>query len=151
MLSSSEKYIFTTAAIILPFVELRIRKYGLKPYAAALQSTSSGSQFTKQSRTKDNVDDILKKSILIGQAARCSPIHVRCLAKSIYLHGLLLREGIMSVVIIGVETPDSGFNAHAWLEVNGSVINDSDDCISNFTRIELSGEHLARLAKSANF
>jgi hypothetical protein len=46
-----------------------------------------------------------------------------CLAQALTLQALLSREGIHSELAIGVARDDeSGITAHAWLEIDGTVI-----------------------------
>jgi hypothetical protein len=46
-----------------------------------------------------------------------------CLAQALTLHALLSREGISSDLAIGVARDDkSGIAAHAWVEIDGTVI-----------------------------
>ncbi|OQM39068.1 MULTISPECIES: lasso peptide biosynthesis B2 protein [Citrobacter] len=48
-----------------------------------------------------------------------------CITTSVTLQHLLAQEGIHSVIVLGVRTRP--FFAHAWLEVDGKIINDKDN------------------------
>ncbi len=52
------------------------------------------------------------------------PKHVRCLERSAALTCLLRNHGILARMVIG--TQRLPFKAHAWVEVNGQVLDDKE-------------------------
>jgi hypothetical protein len=52
------------------------------------------------------------------------PKHVRCLQRSAALTCLLRDRGLAAHMVIG--TQKLPFKAHAWVEVNGQVLNDKE-------------------------
>jgi hypothetical protein len=63
----------------------------------------------------------------VGIAARHAPYRGNCLSQSLTLWWLLLGQGIQSDLRIGVTSPPGRFEAHAWIEYDGAVINDRPD------------------------
>jgi hypothetical protein len=61
------------------------------------------------------------KAVNLGSASYFKP--VRCLQKSVVTVRLLRTLGIYGCVVIGCR--QSPFFSHAWVEVNGRVVNDS--------------------------
>ena len=57
-------------------------------------------------------------------SARFSPLG-SCLDRSVTLWWLLAMEGVESQLRIGVKKTDGEFSAHAWLERNNEVVNDT--------------------------
>ena len=55
-----------------------------------------------------------------------------CLKKSLVLWILLRNQGIISEIRIGVQRESTKFAAHAWVEYQGMVLNDSDDVHQRF-------------------
>jgi len=55
-----------------------------------------------------------------------------CLKKSLVLWILLRSQGIISEIRIGVQRESTKFAAHAWVEYQGMVLNDSDDVHQRF-------------------
>ena len=55
------------------------------------------------------------------------PIRATCLQRSVTLWWTLGRRRLTSQVVIGVRKDHSDFHAHAWVEVDGAVINDQPD------------------------
>jgi hypothetical protein len=58
-------------------------------------------------------------------AARYSLLSPKCLPKSLLLWWFLGREGIASDLRLGVQRDKDKFEAHAWVEYKGTVLNDS--------------------------
>ena len=75
-------------------------------------------------------------SRLVQAAAARMPFTITCLVRSTALWFLLRRRGIASEIRIGVNRQDSGFQAHAWVEIDGIVINDRGDIQQQFVPFE---------------
>lgn len=50
-----------------------------------------------------------------------------CLDRSLTLWALLRRRGIHAGLQLGARKDQECFDAHAWIELDGVVLNDSDD------------------------
>jgi hypothetical protein len=72
------------------------------------------------SSTAVNVERI---AWLVGVAARAT--RFKCLVRSLTLSRVLARRGVASAVQIGVRPGARELRAHAWVEWNGRVLNDS--------------------------
>jgi hypothetical protein len=64
---------------------------------------------------------------VVAIASRHAPYRGNCLSRSLTLWWLLLGQGIHSDLRIGVNRPQGKFEAHAWIEYQGVVINDRAD------------------------
>jgi len=71
---------------------------------------------------------------LVAVASRYNFLKVTCLSRSFVLLCLLRRRGLVPVLYVGVQKGEI-FNAHAWVEVEGRPILDSELGISGFSRI----------------
>lgn len=72
-------------------------------------------------------------------ASRHHVVGAQCLHRSLALHAALRRRGLESVLRIGVRMEDGALRAHAWVELAGEVINDTDASTRDFTRLVSSG------------
>jgi hypothetical protein len=70
---------------------------------------------------------------LVNAVAERSPIQASCLARSVWLEWLLHRRGIASQLRIGVRFADGELDAHAWIECEGTPVNDRADIGEAFT------------------
>lgn len=81
---------------------------------------------------------------LVGAVARRLP-RAECLAQSLVLARLVAETGVPGVMLrIGVRPGDHELSAHAWVEVDGAVLNDADDVAARFPVIESRGPALPR-------
>jgi hypothetical protein len=60
----------------------------------------------------------LRLGWVVGRTLRHLPFDSRCLMRSLVLTSLLARRGIASDLVIAVH-PESGLEAHAWVESRG--------------------------------
>lgn len=86
---------------------------------------------------------IVKRSVTaVDIAARNSWPRPKCLARSLALRRMLRAAGIPAEMKIGVARPGDGFEAHAWVEVEGRVVNDAPDIATRFRPLEAAADLL---------
>jgi hypothetical protein len=71
-------------------------------------------------------------SRLFDQAVRYCPCRTSCMHRSLVLWWLLRRRGIASRLWIGVNKDAGRFEAHAWVECRGLVLNDPESLHRRF-------------------
>jgi len=59
-----------------------------------------------------------------------------CLERSLTLWWLLRRAGIEGEMHVGARKNDSRFEAHAWIELRGVVLNDSPEVHKHYARFD---------------
>ena len=69
----------------------------------------------------------------INRAKRYSPLPGNCLSQSLALTWMLRRRGIDPALRLGVRLTGPAFDAHAWVEYDGRVLNDTQDVHTRFT------------------
>ncbi|GAC1315200.1 MAG: hypothetical protein NVSMB2_06160 [Chloroflexota bacterium] len=75
----------------------------------------------------------------VDVASRHHVVRAQCLHRSLALALWLSRDDIENVVRIGVRKKGSELQAHAWVEVDGHVVNDEPAAIATFAVLN-SGE-----------
>jgi hypothetical protein len=68
----------------------------------------------------------------ISAASRHHLVRANCLERSLVLHRWLRREGLPSVLRIGVRTDEGKLIAHAWIEITGEPLGDRPDALGSF-------------------
>jgi hypothetical protein len=97
-----------------------------------LQGTSGADQpVGRTGRTR-----AIQISTAVSRAARYLPVPSTCLSRSLVLHSLLAREGVDASLRIGVRTEKGGLEAHAWVEFEGSPLNDRNDIATSYPPFE---------------
>ncbi len=69
----------------------------------------------------------------LEKASRYHIVRARCLHRSLTLHRWLRRDGIASDLRIGVRKDGGALKAHAWVEIDGHVVNDGRTAVAQFT------------------
>lgn len=69
---------------------------------------------------------------VVAIAAGSGPVRATCLRRSLLLWWLLKREGIVTVLRVGVSREGGALHAHAWVEYLGRPLNDADDIALRF-------------------
>lgn len=76
----------------------------------------------------------------IGSLINSATFHLlgpnNCLIRSMYLHRVLRRRGVVSELRIGMRLSDSRLDAHAWVEVDGWPVNDAPDIGARYVAFE---------------
>ena len=126
-LTGKEKRLFLHAWVFLPLFEAGVRTLGLKRVVRNVSCRP------RESPVDDSLEQIRRDAVVIQQAANQSLVPVRCLARTLYLWRSLLKRGIESDLCIGVDKGGAaGFDAHAWLEKDDEILNDTAAAVSRF-------------------
>jgi len=137
-LPSAERRIFFQALGLLPVMALRIQFSTIKNTFAWLRDRSgiNENSFLVGELALSHARRIIW---LMGQAMRYSPIKGKCLSQSLVLWFLLRRSGIQSDLRVGFNKDTDNlpvdidnFNAHAWVECQGVVLNDHPDVYERY-------------------
>jgi Transglutaminase-like superfamily len=117
--------IFLRAIGLLPLVALSLRWRGLGATQAALE------RFLSKANPKPDAPqagkDAAMTAHMVNAADRHGLVHPSCLAKSLTLWWLLGRQGIPSRLRIGIRKEKEKFEAHAWVEHDGTALNEPDE------------------------
>jgi len=70
---------------------------------------------------------------MVAAASEEGIFHGKCLERSIVLWWFLQRRGFPAELQIGGRRTGAGFEAHAWVEIAGAVINDHDGVGQEFS------------------
>ena len=121
-LSIGERLIFVQALFLLPLVGLVLRLGRYQSVLSALQKATP----MKERRSKaDPLREARRTAELVNAAARRGLYDATCLRRSLWW--MLRRRGIDSQLRIGARMEGENFSAHAWVEYQDKVINDSPD------------------------
>ena len=78
----------------------------------------------------------------LAVASRHHVVRARCLHRSLALHHWLRRQGFASDFRIGVRKEAERISAHAWVEIDGQVVNDRASSITAFAVLRAPGERI---------
>ncbi len=138
-LPDDDKIALILALAILPVVALLLRCVGLRRSQRLLGAISERPTYRIISR------DISARRYakLVDIASRRGLFTANCLQRSLALWFLLKQEGINCCLRIGTRKVNDMFEAHAWVEVDGFVINDDDTIMKTYTPFKLAINYLS--------
>ncbi len=130
-LSWAERGWLAQAWLMLHGVALALRWAGFQQVYGWLERGSLGAKVTLEDE-----DRVLLQARamarLVGGAAAWSLGRPTCLHRSLTLWWLLRRRGIVSELRIGVRLGQGRLEAHAWVERQGTALNDQADIGRDF-------------------
>jgi hypothetical protein len=132
-LSGREWVLLATALLFLPGLKLALRIWGFRPIYSRIGRRVPLATDTSHPDCELEIADVVR---MVDIAARHSIVKATCLPRSLAVWTLLRRRGIESELRIGVRQNDGTFEAHAWVERDGVVLNDSPDVDQRFAAFE---------------
>lgn len=66
---------------------------------------------------------------MVRVAATYGPCRPKCLPRAVVLWALLRRHGVDAEVKLGVRKGERGFEAHAWVEIEGLPLNEAAETV----------------------
>lgn len=82
----------------------------------------------------DDTERVRQISLAVDRASEYGLFAPTCLVRSIALERLLRRERLDAAVVrIGVRDRDGRLEAHAWIEIDGTVVGDRREHTDTFT------------------
>ncbi len=115
--------------IALPLLALALRLFGFKRVRAQLEKWTPLLPAVAPAVTPTQATAIAG---MVNLAARRSLYKANCLKRSLLLWWILRRYHLDSQLRIGVRKGGTGLEAHAWVDLDGVVINDRLGFISTF-------------------
>lgn len=121
-LEPAARKLFVRCVALLPWIAASLKTTGyrrtharLERRLARLQSTPKGPQ--------EAVICVARTCRMVRAAGHYGAVSPSCLESSLALWYLLRRQGIDSQIRIGVRKEKEDFEAHAWVEWNGTPLN----------------------------
>lgn len=72
----------------------------------------------------------------VTRAARYGVFRPQCLVRSLAIQRMLRRRGVLtSALRLGVRKKDGSFQAHAWIELDGVVVGDTQQHVRTFEKV----------------
>lgn len=131
-LSWEERLLLLQAFVLLPLVAVSIKLWGMQRTQSALASLPHQAMSMSSEVLLPQAE---KTARMVGMATRYSA-WTNCLKKSLVLWYLLRCQGIVSELRIGVRREQGEFQAHAWVEYQGIVLNDTPNVRQHFAMFE---------------
>lgn len=139
-LSLVEKFLVAQALLLLPINGLGLRVLGLQRWQSVLERILVNHRTTTADVITADVITAQEIARIVNLAAAYGIYRAVCLPRSITLWWMLGRRGIASELRIGVRKEAAIFTAHAWLECQGIILNDSAEVSTDFAAFAPAGK-----------
>lgn len=126
-LESEDRLLLFQACALLPGVELSLRCLGVSPTLSWVAATAG-----RRSASTTPAHTLPRARLSVARASRYGLTAGRCLSRSVVLWWLLQRRGISTRLRLGVGRREPTFDAHAWLEDDRGVLNDTPDVVVRY-------------------
>jgi hypothetical protein len=122
-ISRQERQLLLEALILLPTTAVALRVVGFRRWQSFLRRRTPPAGPREKTPTQTRHLACLAVTS-VRRASRISPWPANCLQQSLTLGWLLSRQGIDTELRIGVRKEGGQFEAHAWVEHQGTVLYD---------------------------
>ncbi|PSB55401.1 lasso peptide biosynthesis B2 protein [Chamaesiphon polymorphus] len=140
-LSECERSLLLQALGLLPLVAISVRLKGLQFTQGFLLRLPLANRYAPSTVANAELERQVWTTVrMVRVAVGYNSRWTNCLKQSLVLWILLRSQGIISVLRIGVRTETDKFSAHAWVEYQGIVLNDTDDVHQRFQAFDRSFE-----------
>lgn len=112
---------------LLPVTALLLRLGGLQRCREVLSLFIPADSAPECLTTEETHIQARQISRMVNAAARYGIYRANCLQRSVLLWWMLRRRGIDGELYLGARKGDGRFEAHAWVELAGAVLNDRRD------------------------
>lgn len=130
----AEKFLLLEAACVLPMVGLSLAIVG---YSRSRVLLTSACSMVRSSQREFPAERLIRSSVRwVRVASRYGLYRGNCLSQSMAMWCLLKRRGVECDLRIGGRKKIGEFEAHAWLECDGIVINDAAGVAQEFKPFE---------------
>jgi hypothetical protein len=130
-LTGAERRLLLVSLAVIPWVSAGLAAFGFGRMRAAMARwphEGRGRFATAQAESARAASVARVVAIASGRG----PIRTTCLRRSLLLWWLLRRDGIETVIRVGVNRDDGTLRAHAWVEHRGQPLNDAADIALRF-------------------
>lgn len=145
-----ERNLILRAALILPVTEMGLRFFGFRRWKELIEKFSRSVADSQQRLSARAQSEAALRTV---RAVRSAELHgltkPNCLERSMTLWWMLRRDGIEGELHIGARHQAGKFEAHAWVELGGTVLNDAADVHQHYARFDapIAAEFAASPAK----
>jgi hypothetical protein len=130
-----DRQLLLRAMVLLPCTEAGLRLFGFRRWQLLLAKRHSGLG-DSASATGDKLPLAQRTASIVVAASRQGLIKGNCLSQSLVLWHLLRRAGTSPDLRIGVRRSAGRMEAHAWVEFQGVILNDSEDVYQRYSLFE---------------
>jgi Transglutaminase-like superfamily len=124
------------AALILPLTEIGLRLFGFRRWKELIEKFSLPANLSHSWPADAQRETAARAVRAVRSVELHGPTNPNCLERSMTLWWLLRREGIDGELHIGARKQGARLEAHAWVELDGKVLNDVVEVHQQYARFD---------------
>jgi hypothetical protein len=131
-----EKTLLFRASALLPLTNVCLRVAGFRRSKRLLEHLGVSGKATVAASTAEQLVAAERVARMVSVAEQWTFSSPTCLEKSLVLWRLLRRQGLSAQLHIGARKNDQALEAHAWVECQGVVLNDTAEVHRHYSRFD---------------
>jgi hypothetical protein len=131
-----DRKLILRAALILPLTEFGMRLFGFRRWKELIEKYSLPAHFPQSLPAELQRETALRAVRAVRSVERHGPTTSNCLERSMALWWILRRDGVDGELHIGARMEGARFEAHAWVELGGQVLNDGAEVHQHYARFD---------------
>jgi hypothetical protein len=128
-LTDEQRSLFRQAIFLLPWTIISLK---LRGFRATQSSLNKPRMIVINESLEDQVLRVQFTVRMLRTAVRYSLVCSNCLSQSLVLGYLLNQQGVSTTLRIGIQRIQGKFFAHAWIEWQDQIVNDTPDVRKHF-------------------
>jgi Transglutaminase-like superfamily len=124
------------AALLLPLTEMGLRLFGFRRWKELIEEFFLPDSLAEGLAAESEGEMALRVTRAVRSVELHGPSRPNCLERSMTLWWLLRRAGVPGELHIGARKQGERFEAHAWVELHGQVLNDSPEVHHHYSRFD---------------
>jgi len=150
---SEDRSLILRAALLLSLTEMGLRLFGFRRWKELIERFSLATGPARKTPKESPREAAGRAARAVRSVDLHGPTKPNCLERSMTLWWLLRRQGVEGELHIGARKEGGRFEAHAWVELRGQVLNDWDEVHHHYARfdapIAAAGENFPARGKAA--
>ena len=131
-----DRRLILRAAAILPLTKIGLRMFGFQRWKEFVEKMSRPADRAAAAPSGFPLDTAMRAARAVRSAQLHGPTAANCLERSMTLWSILLHEGVDGELHIGARKQDAQLEAHAWVELDGQILNDADEVREDYTQFD---------------
>ena len=131
-----DRRLILRAALILPLTEIGLRLFGFRRWKELIEKFSLPAKPPSSLPDDSQRETALRAVRAVRSVELHGPTNPNCLERSMTLWWMLRRDGVDGELHIGARKDGGRFEAHAWVELGGQVLNDGAEVHQHYARFD---------------
>jgi hypothetical protein len=131
-----DRLLILRAALILPLTEIGLRLFGFRRWKGLIERFFLPARIPESLPAEVQRETALRAVRAVRSVELHGPANPNCLERSMTLWWLLRRNGVEGELHLGARKESGRFEAHAWVELGGQVLNDGAEVHQHYARFD---------------